>query len=696
MLKLISYLKPYILHIIIIVALLGVQASCDLSLPEYMSHIMNIGIEKNGIENAVPKVIRENQMHSIKEKLDEKEYDQIIDNYSLVEKGKLLNHNLDDYLFDSKNPMTENVYVLNDINDSTSVKLNNLFTKAIIADTRPDSLNTTDFQIIHFISNEYAAVGISLEKVQTHYILRIGGEMLLIALVSMLSVVMVCFIAARLAAGVGRDLRQNLFTKVMNFSNSEFDRFSTASLITRTTNDIQQIQSVLVIMLRMCFYAPIMAIGGVFKVMNTESAMTWIIGVAVAAVLIIVISMFSVAVPKFKLIQQLVDKLNLVTREALTGIEVIRAFGRQDYEEKRFDKANIDLTKINLFVNRVMAMMNPLMSLVMNITTIVIIWFGAKNIQDNAMQVGDMMAFIQYAMQIIMSFLMLSMVSIILPRAAVSADRIGEILDTEITVRDAENPLHFDNKVNGKIEFRNVYFRYPEANENVLEGISFVSEKGKTTAIIGGTGSGKSTLINLIPRFYDVTQGEILIDNRDIRKVKQAELRSKIGYVPQKSLLFSGTIESNIKYGGTNISDDQMIVAADIAQAVEFISSKENVYDSKVSQGGNNFSGGQKQRLSIARALAKTPEIFIFDDSFSALDYKTDANLRKALFEKLGKNATILIVSQRISTIRNAEQIIVLDAGKIVGKGTHNELIKTCEVYKQIAQSQLQEKEVQQ
>jgi len=694
MLKLISYLKSYIAQIAVIICLLGLQASCDLSLPEYMSHIMNVGIEKSGIENAAPEAISEKQLRQLIKMLDENEIRLISAHYTPVKENERYPEKLQKYLFNSETFVKENIYVLQDnIKADVLTDLNACFEKAIIGNISFQDHRVIGFKIIDFISNEYTTIGISPEKIQTGYILRTGGIMMIIALISMLSVVAVCFIAARLAAGVGRDLRKGLFSKVVGFSNTEFDRFPTATLITRTTNDVQQIQNVLVIMLRMCIYAPVLGIGGVFKVLHTESSMTWIIGVAVVSVLMVVIAMFGIAVPKFKLIQKMTDKLNSVARGSLTGIQVIRAFGRQQYEEKRFDKTNTDLTGINLFVNRTMSLMMPLMSLIMNLTTVAILWYGAKNIQQHAMQVGDVMAFIQYAMQIISSFLMLSMVSIILPRASVSADRIGEILDAEISVKDPEHPMTFDNRQKNGIEFRNVSFKYPGAKDNVLDDVNFISEQGEVTALIGSTGSGKSTLVNLIPRFYDVTEGEILVDERDIRTVKQADLREKIGYVPQKSLLFSGTIESNLKFGGTGIDDERMSKVADIARATEFIESNEEKYSKPVSQGGTNFSGGQQQRLSIARALAKQPDIYIFDDSFSALDYKTDAELRKKLFEEIGEKATVIIVSQRISTIRNADQIIVLDAGKVVGKGKHDELMKTCEVYRQIASSQIPEKE---
>ena len=505
--------------------------------------------------------------------------------------------------------------------------------------------------------------------------------------------VMVGLLASRIAASTGRDLRSGIFKKVVGFSSGEFDKFSTASLITRSTNDIQQIQLVIVMLLRMVLYAPIIGIGGVIKVLNTNVSMSWIIALAVVLISILVFTLFIVAMPKFKMLQNLVDKLNLVTREILTGLPVIRAFSTEKHEEERFDKANRDLTRTNLFVNRAMTLMMPTMMLIMNGVSVLIVWVGANGINDGQMQVGDMMAFIQYTMQIIMAFLMICMISIMLPRASVSASRVDEILTSETMIHDAKNPKKIEDKKDGSVEFDHVSFQYPNAEEDVLHDISFVAEAGKTTAFIGSTGSGKSTLVNLIPRFYDVTGGTIRINGVDIRDVSQHDLREKLGYVSQKGILFSGTIASNIMYGNTKGTEEEMKEAARIAQAEEFIDAKPEQFESPISQGGANVSGGQKQRLSIARAIAKNPDIYIFDDSFSALDYKTDVTLRKALQEHTS-NSVVLIVAQRISTILHAEQIIVLDEGKIAGKGTHKELLKNCEVYRQIAMSQLSEEEL--
>ncbi len=514
-----------------------------------------------------------------------------------------------------------------------------------------------------------------------------------IALISMVATVIVSFIAARVAAALGRNLRKDVFNKVVGFSNAEFDEFSTASLITRTTNDIQQIIMLVVMGLRIVFYAPILGIGGVIKVINTGASMGWVIAVALISILLLVIVLFSFAMPKFKSVQKLVDRLNLVTRESLTGMLVIRAFSTQKYEEEKFEVANKNLTRTNLFVNRVMTVMMPLMMFIMNVITLLIVWVGSHRIDEGIMQVGTMMAFMQYTMQIIMAFLMISMVSVILPRAMVSAQRVSEVLNVDVAIKDSEKLQMFNDDEKGTIEFKNVSFRYPGADEDVISNVSFKAFPGETTAFIGSTGSGKSTLINLIPRFYDTTEGEILIDGVNIKSVSQYDLREKIGFIPQKGLLFSGTIESNLKYGGDHITDEDMIKASEIAQAMEFINSKEEGFNTEIAQGGTNVSGGQKQRLAIARAIAKKPEVFIFDDSFSALDFKTDAKLRKAINTEL-KESTLLIVAQRISTIMNANQIIVLDEGKVVGKGTHKELMENCEVYQQIALSQLSKEEL--
>ena len=546
---------------------------------------------------------------------------------------------------------------------------------------------------VSFVKSEYDEIGIDTGDIQTKYILTTGAKMLGITVLSMIASITVGFLASRVGASLGRTLRSKTFEKVMRFSNKEMTEFSTASLITRSTNDIQQIQQMTVMMLRMVFFAPFMALGGIYKVLNTNTSMTWIIGVAVLGVLVIVGILFTTVMPRFKILQNLVDKLNLVTREILTGLPVIRAFSTERFEEKRFDGVNKDLTKVNMFVNRMMSCMMPAMMFVMNAVSVLIVWVGAKNIDTGAMQVGDMMAFIQYTMQIVMSFLMISMISVMLPRAAVSANRINEVLEKDILIKDDKNLKSFDDNKKGLVEFKNVSFKYPDADEEVLHDINFTAKSGQTTAFIGSTGSGKSTLINLIPRFYDVTEGEIKVDGANIKNVSLHDLREKIGYVPQKGVLFSGTIDSNLRYGKKNASEEDIRKAAEIAQSIDFINEKEDKFDSEISQGGSNVSGGQKQRLSIARAIAKDPEIFIFDDSFSALDFKTDAKLRKALKTET-KDSTVLIVAQRISTIIDADQIVVLDEGKVVGIGTHKELLKNCEIYKEIALSQLSKEEL--
>ena len=555
----------------------------------------------------------------------------------------------------------------------------------------PDTI--LDQASVSFCRSAYKDLGMNMDQTQIHYLLKTGGQMAALALLGMAASIMVAFLASRVGASAGRDLRSGVFHKVVGFSNNEFNHFSTASLITRSTNDIQQIQMLIVMLLRMVLYAPILAIGGVLQVMKTNVSMSWIIGLAVIIIAFVVLLLFLVVMPKFKVLQNLVDKLNLVTREILTGLPVIRAFSTEKHEEERFDDANRTLTKTNLFVNRAMTFMMPVMMLVMNGVSVLIVWTGAHGISDGQMQVGDMMAFIQYTMQIIMGFLMLCMISIMLPRAAVAADRVEEVLKSETMIHDPKQEKHFPEDGKGVLTFNHVSFRYPGADEDVLEDITFTAKPGETTAIIGSTGSGKSTLVNLIPRFYDVTSGDITLDGVDIREVKQHELREKLGYVPQKGVLFSGDIASNIMFGNSHGSDDEMIEAAEIAQATEFIDTKPEKYKSPISQGGSNVSGGQKQRLSIARAIAKHPQVFIFDDSFSALDYKTDVTLRRALAEKTS-GSTVLIVAQRISTILHAEQIIVLDEGKVAGKGTHAELLKNCPVYREIAESQLSRKEL--
>ena len=609
----------------------------------------------------------------------------------------------------TENMRSQNMSQGNMTNPSMNIDLENMdmFTilESMSKDQRDGIIKEIDKQLVDlpdamisqgavsFVKNEYNEIGIDTDNMQTTYILTTGAKMIGITVLSMIAAITVGFLASRVGASLGRTLRSKTFEKVMRFSSKEMTEFSTASLITRSTNDIQQIQQMTVMMLRMVFFAPFMALGGIYKALSTNTSMTWIIGVAVLGVVVIVGILFTTVMPRFKLLQNLVDKLNLVTREILTGLPVIRAFSTQRFEENRFDGVNKDLTKVNMFVNRMMSCMMPAMMLVMNVISVLIVWVGAKNIDTGAMQVGDMMAFIQYTMQIVMSFLMISMLSVMIPRAAVSANRINEVLEKDIVIKEDKNPKSFDNNKKGLVEFKNVSFKYPDADEEILHDINFTAKPGETTAFIGSTGSGKSTLINLIPRFHDVTEGEIKVSGVNIKNVSIHDLREKIGYVPQKAVLFSGTIDSNIRYGAEDSTKEDIREAASIAQAMEFIESKPDKFETEISQGGTNVSGGQKQRLSIARALAKKPKIFIFDDSFSALDLKTDAKLRKELKSKT-KDATVLIVAQRISTILHADQIVVLDEGKVVGIGTHDELMKNCEVYKQIALSQLSKEEL--
>ena len=609
----------------------------------------------------------------------------------------------------TENMRSQNMSQGNMTNPSMNIDLENMdmFTilESMSKDQRDGIIKEIDKQLVDlpdamisqgavsFVKNEYNEIGIDTDNMQTTYILTTGAKMIGITVLSMIAAITVGFLASRVGASLGRTLRSKTFEKVMRFSSKEMTEFSTASLITRSTNDIQQIQQMTVMMLRMVFFAPFMALGGIYKALSTNTSMTWIIGVAVLGVVVIVGILFTTVMPRFKLLQNLVDKLNLVTREILTGLPVIRAFSTQRFEENRFDGVNKDLTKVNMFVNRMMSCMMQAMMLVMNVISVLIVWVGAKNIDTGAMQVGDMMAFIQYTMQIVMSFLMISMISVMIPRAAVSANRINEVLEKDIVIKEDKNPKSFDNNKKGLVEFNNVSFKYPDADEDILHDINFTAEPGKTTAFIGSTGSGKSTLINLIPRFHDVTEGEIKVNGINIKNVSLHDLREKIGYVPQKGALFSGTIDSNLRYGKKDATEEDIIKAAKIAQSIDFINDKEDKFDSEISQGGSNVSGGQKQRLSIARAIAKEPEIFIFDDSFSALDFKTDAKLRKALKTET-KESTVLIVAQRISTILDADQIVVLDEGKVVGIGKHKELLKNCEIYKEIALSQLSKEEL--
>lgn len=660
MLKIFGNLKNYWKSVVIIFLLLVAQAFCELELPAYTSDIVNIGIARSGVEDTVPKYLSYETAMAM----------QAADGGNALFTAS----------YEPADGEQSTYYVLKKDADVQALE-------GMIAARFPDmTADNLSVALGQFCISEYEKVGIDLSKIQLQYVLKTGGKMLLLSLAAMACTIMVGFFAARTAAGVGRDLRTKVFSKVVGFSNAEVEKFSTASLITRSTNDIQQIQMVTVMLLRMVLYAPILGIGGVFKVLRTDTSMSYIIAVAVLCVTGVVLLLFVIAMPKFKLMQKLVDRVNLVAREILTGLSVIRAFSREAYEEKRFDKANTDLMETQLFTNRAMNFMMPVMMLIMNGVSVAIVWFGGKGVDAGTLQVGDMIAFMTYAMQIIMSFLMITMVSIMLPRAGVAAERIDEVLKTDTSIVNTKSPV--DKEVRGEVEFHDVSFAYPDAKENVVEHISFTAKPGETTAFIGSTGSGKSTLVNLIPRFYDVTEGSITIDGVDIRDMDKKKLRSIVGYVPQKAVLFSGTIRSNILYGNEENQEEAMIEAAKISQSEEFILSKENRYDSSIAQGGANVSGGQKQRLSIARAIAKSPKIYIFDDSFSALDFKTDAVLRKEL-SKVTREAAVLIVAQRVSTILHAEKIIVLDEGKIVGMGTHRELMKNNEVYRQIAASQL-------
>ena len=748
--KLLKFLKPYAGAVVAIICILVVQAYCDLSLPTYTSDIVNVGIQQGGIDETVPDTISKKDLNHLlllvpsdKQELVKNAYTKSTKKYdykgtvmelkSSVKEDDKKMEKLSDILgkpmllaagFDSGSDMTQRIEDQMRTNMKKQVEAKQAEAKAQMSEV-PDfdkmdiydmlnfmgaegrdalikqmnkKMNSMQDSIIEqaastYIKDAYTHVGIDTDQIETSYILHTGAKMLALAFLGMAASIMVGLLASRVGAGVGRGLRENVFRKVVGFSNAEFDKFSTASLITRSTNDIQQIQLLIVMILRMVLYAPIMAIGGIWKVFHTNVSMSWIIGLAVAIIVVIVGFLFFVVMPKFKLIQNQVDRLNLVSREILTGLSVIRAFGTQKHEEERFDDANKALTKTNLFVNRAMTFMMPLMMFVMNSITLLIVWVGGHSINDGVMQVGDMMAFIQYTMQIIMAFLMICMISVMLPRAAVSASRIDEVLTSETMIHDPKQPLRIPEEGKGKVVFDHVSFRYPGAEEDVLHDISFTAKPGQTTAIIGSTGSGKSTMINLIPRFYDVTEGTITLDGKDIRTISQHDLRDELGYVPQKGVLFSGTIESNILYGNPDGSEAEMKEAAEIAQATEFIEEKHKKYESPIAQGGSNVSGGQKQRLSIARAIAKKPKVYIFDDSFSALDYKTDVTLRAALKEKT-QDSTVIIVAQRISTILHAEQIIVLDDGKIAGIGTHKELLKSCDAYYQIASSQLSEAEL--
>ena len=719
MIKLMKYLKRSAGYVILIVVLLFLQAYCDLSLPDYTSRIVNVGIQQKGIEDGVPEKIRVSTMDSLRLFMDEEAVADTEAAY--MEDGDL-------YVLDPH------------VDKETREKLNEDFGKPMLIlagltecgeetegmlsamglpegmdplqaiaqmpeEARDQMTSAMEEQIgempesivtqaaVSFVGAEYEAIGEDVDAIQMDYIISAGIRMILMALLIMAASVSVVFLSSRVAAALGHDISADVYRKVIGFSSNEYHKFSTASLITRSTNDVQQVQLMMAMMFRIVLYAPILGLGGVLRVLQTNSSMTWILGVGVVLILVLIGMLFAIAMPKFTKLQTLIDRLNLVTREILTGILVIRAFSREKHEEERFEDANATLTKTNLFVNRCMTFMMPCMMLIMNGISVLIIYNGSYAVDGGNMQVGDMMAFIQYAMQIIMAFLMITAMSIMLPRANVAALRIVEVLETENSLEEPENPVTPASDVKGTVEFDHVSFAYPDAGENVLTDISFKAEKGKTLAVIGSTGSGKSTLINLIPRFYDVTEGCVKVDGVDVRRMSQKDLRDRLGYVPQKGVLFSGTIDSNIRYGKTDISDSEVEKAAKIAQAAEFIEEKPKGYQAPVAQGGTNVSGGQKQRLSIARAIAKKPEILIFDDSFSALDFKTDRTLREALKENT-KDTTTIIVAQRISTILNADQILVLDDGRMAGLGTHRELMKNCEVYRQIAMSQLSEEEL--
>jgi ATP-binding cassette subfamily B multidrug efflux pump len=783
MTRLLKFLKPYITLILIAIVLLFVQANADLALPDYLSRIVNVGIQQGGIANAVPVAIRQSEMSRLMVFITPADKSSVLADYTLVDKNS---PSYAQYVKDFPALANEPVYVLNKIDQTEIDRIDPILGRSImfvsfieLARANPTQAETLAKSLGFDLSNlpggtnlfsmlsnlpagvdpitlisqlpaaqlsqltslmnqnqgsisaslinqaaaaaikaEYTAIGMDTGKVQMNYLLNVGGLMLLVTLLSGACTISVSYLAARTAAGFGRDVRKGVFTKVENFSNTEFDKFSTASLITRSTNDITQIQMVVFMIIRMVFYAPIIGVGGIIRALGKDTSMWWIIAVAVGVLLTLILAVFTIALPKFRSIQNLIDRLNLVMRENLSGMMVIRAFNRQDFELKRFDKANIDLTAVMLFINRVMVVMMPLMMLIMNGVSVLIIWIGSHQVAASNMQVGDMIAFLQYTMQIVFAFLMLSMMFIILPRASVSGGRIADVLEIEPVIKDPQQPKQFSDRFYGAVEFRNVSFRYPDAEEDILHDISFIAKPGQTTAFIGSTGSGKSTIVNLIPRFYDVTDGSILVDNLDIREVTQHDLRDKIGYIPQKGILFSGTIEENLRYADENASEATLKEAVDIAQATEFIfnhngegirsgdgfhngdgyhnrdnSQNGDGFQTEISQGGTNVSGGQKQRLSIARALVKKPPIYIFDDSFSAVDFKTDAALRKALKGKTSAS-TILIVTQRVSTIKNAEQIIVLEEGRIIGKGTHEELMRDCKAYQEIALSQLSQEEL--
>ena len=745
MLRIRRYLKPYMFMFLASVILLFIQANLDLALPDYLSRIVNTGIQQSGVESTVPEAMRQGTLNHLALFLSNEDETAVRSAYSLIQPNTLA---ADQYVETYPYLENEAIYVRNELSDDEIEALSTPMAKALlvvsalqqamdnpeaaaqmggdspfdlsrlpagtdlfavlgnlpaaqrdqIASTINERFATLGDSMIEQtaviqVRAEYEALGMDVAGLQNSYILRIGALMLGITLLSAAATITVGYLSAKIAAGVGRDLRSDVFRKVESFSSAEFDKFPTASLITRSTNDITQLQMVTMFMVRLVFYAPIMGIGGTIRAIGKGSSMWWTIAVAVLVLIGVISIIVSIAMPRFQIVQKLIDRINLVARENLSGMMVIRAFNMQGFEEKRFDKANVDLTDNTLFIARVMAIMMPVMMFILNVLSVVILWVGAHQVAEANMQVGDVMAFLQYAMQIVFSFLMLSTLFIILPRASVSAERIADVLDTEPIITDPANPKVLNGSTSGMVEFRNVSFRYPGADKDVLKDISFVARPGETTAFIGSTGSGKSTVVNLIPRFYDVTEGQILVDDVDIRDVTQHDLREKIGYVPQKGVLFSGTIESNLRYADEFASPEDLQTAVAIAQASEFVNSKPEGLLTEIAQGGTNVSGGQRQRLSIARALVRKPPIFIFDDSFSALDFKTDAALRRALHTNT-QDSTILIVTQRVSTVKNAEQIIVLDQGRVVGKGTHEELMETCETYQEIALSQLSMEEL--
>jgi ATP-binding cassette subfamily B multidrug efflux pump len=743
--RLLKYLKPYTLPIILSIILLFVLANANLALPDYLSRIVNVGIQQNGVENAVADAIRQVTMDKLLIFVSEENRVLVLDSYELVEPGS---PEAAQYVQDYPALADEPVYVLKDVDKATIDSLNvpmgqallvvsgieqmmadpsqappmgeglgfdpsmipegmDVFAllaqmpaaqRAQIGERITEAFATLGDSMINqmavvAVKAEYEALGVDTAKLQRDYMLRTGGIMLLISLLGGIATIAVGYLAARTAAGAARDIRRDTFAKVESFSSAEFGQFSTASLITRSTNDVTQVQMVIFMFMRMVLFAPIMGIGAIIRAMDKGSEMWWVIAVAVAALLSLIAVVFVIALPKFRIMQSLIDKLNLVTRENLSGMMVVRAFNKQEDEGERFDRANRDLTDTSLFIARVMVTLMPVMMVVMNGISLLIIWVGAHQVAEANMQVGDMMAFMQYAMQVVFAFLMMSMMFIFLPRAAVSGDRIADVLGTELVIKDPKEPKQFREPFTAEIEFRDVSFRYPQALDDVLHDISFTARPGQTTALIGSTGCGKSTVVNLIPRFHDVTEGTVLVDGIDVRQVPQADLRDKIGYIPQQGMLFSGTIESNLLYGDQSAPPETLVEAAEIAQASEFIFAKEEGFSAEIAQGGSNVSGGQKQRLAIARALVKKPPIYIFDDSFSALDFKTDSALRRALRQRTS-DATVLIVTQRVATVKSADQIVVLDEGRVVGIGTHQELMETCETYQEIAYSQLSKGEL--